>query len=638
MADGSNLLIPTQRREAFFRAASVDEKSRTVEIVWTTGAMVLRRRFSSDDFDEELVVTQEAVRLDRLNNGAPFLNAHCAIDLDDVIGVVVEGSAKIKGGEGVATIRFSERADVEPIFKDIRGGIIRNVSVGYRVHKYEIEKRDGERDIWRAVDWEPYEISAVPIGADPGAQFRNADREEKYPVAIVRRDLNAASPANVKGNEMADGQNMPAQTPDEIRASERARVKSAFEIARSAGLGDAWAHRMVEQGAAEDLMRRRALEAIAERTNDGACATVADSFSGLRGSGSDFETSPIEEYFEARISSRSVPAVVANEIDGRRFVDAARYYLRRNGENVGMMNDARIIGLALGRRSFAAQGTGDFSILLENAMHKTLLKRLEREPSGIKRVAFKGTAGDFRPQNRYRGGTFPKLQKYNEHGEIKTGVLPDGARESITLQSQGSIVRLTRQALVNDDLSALSDFTVLAAEGIEATIAAQLAAIVEAPPNLSDGNPVFHASRANIGDDSALSETSLGAGKLAMRKFVDINGEIAGITPKYLVVPPELEVAAQKLLSAVQAAKTSDVNPFAGTLELVVEARLTDSAKFYLVADQEQVRGLEYCFLDGSEGGIVETKSGWETDGIEIRSILDLGVAFIDPRGWWISG
>src|SRR5690606_14135234 len=134
----------------------------------------------------------------------------------------------------------------------------------------------------------------------------------------------------------------------------------------------------------------------------------------------------------------------------------------------------------------------------------------------------------------------------------------------------------------------------------------------EAPPNLSDGNPVFHASRANIGDDSALSETSLGAGKLAMRKFVDINGEIAGITPKYLVVPPELEVAAQKLLSAVQAAKTSDVNPFAGTLELVVEARLTDSAKFYLVADQEQVRGLEYCFLYGSAGGIVECKSGLE--------------------------
>ena len=70
-------------------------------------------------------------------------------------------------------MRFSKRADVEPIWKDVQDRIIRNVSVGYRVHKYEqSEPQPGVPVTRLALDWEPYEISAVPIGADAAAQVR----------------------------------------------------------------------------------------------------------------------------------------------------------------------------------------------------------------------------------------------------------------------------------------------------------------------------------------------------------------------------------------------------------------------------------------------------------------------------------
>ena len=165
--------LPLQGRMASVRAGSVDEAARTVEIIWTTGATVRRARFWDEAVDEELSLDGSAVRLDRLNGGAPFLNSHDARSLDSVLGVVVDGSARIANGQGTATIRFSERTDVEPIFRDIAGGIIRNVSVSYRVHRYEITKRDGAPELWRAVDWEPLEISAVAIGADPGARVRS---------------------------------------------------------------------------------------------------------------------------------------------------------------------------------------------------------------------------------------------------------------------------------------------------------------------------------------------------------------------------------------------------------------------------------------------------------------------------------
>ena len=73
---------------------------------------------------------------------------------------------------GRASVRFSDRADVEPIWRDVASGIIRNVSVGYAVRSYEITQTDGQPPVWRAVDWQP--LSAVPIGAEAAAGFRTA--------------------------------------------------------------------------------------------------------------------------------------------------------------------------------------------------------------------------------------------------------------------------------------------------------------------------------------------------------------------------------------------------------------------------------------------------------------------------------
>ena len=156
---------------------SVDAERRTVELVWSTGAAVRRRDpWTGKRYDEVLSLEEAHVDLSRLNGGAPLLNTHGAWDLRDVIGVVErawiarEGEALV----GRATVRFSDRADVEPIWRDVASGIVRNVSVGYAVRSYEITETDGQPPVWRAVDWQPLELSAVPIGADAAAGFRAA--------------------------------------------------------------------------------------------------------------------------------------------------------------------------------------------------------------------------------------------------------------------------------------------------------------------------------------------------------------------------------------------------------------------------------------------------------------------------------
>ena len=122
--------LPSFKRAAEVVPSSIQADDRSVEVVWSTGARVRRQPFFGDPFDEELSMEPTAVRLERLNGGAPLLKVHDASALDSVIGSVVPGTARIENGRGIARVAFSTRADVEPIWADVQAGHIRAVSIG----------------------------------------------------------------------------------------------------------------------------------------------------------------------------------------------------------------------------------------------------------------------------------------------------------------------------------------------------------------------------------------------------------------------------------------------------------------------------------------------------------------------------
>ena len=91
--------------------STFDAVARTVDVVWTTGAKVRRYDDWNDRYyDEELVVSPEAVDMSRLNAGASVLNTHSQWDLSNVIGVVER--AWLEGNEGRATVKLSQREDL----------------------------------------------------------------------------------------------------------------------------------------------------------------------------------------------------------------------------------------------------------------------------------------------------------------------------------------------------------------------------------------------------------------------------------------------------------------------------------------------------------------------------------------------
>jgi len=122
-------------RSAQVAASSYNETDNTIEVVFATDTPVARSTWDGT-YNEVLRIDEQAMRMERINSGAPVLNNHRTYaGVDMQLGKVER--AWIEDGVAKAILRFSNREDVKPIIQDIRDGIITNVSVGYRVYKYE---------------------------------------------------------------------------------------------------------------------------------------------------------------------------------------------------------------------------------------------------------------------------------------------------------------------------------------------------------------------------------------------------------------------------------------------------------------------------------------------------------------------
>lgn len=185
--------------------ASVSEEDRTVEVIFSTGAAVERYDyFGGTRYIEKLSLDPAHVRMERMNSAAPLLDAHSSWSVADMFGAVVENSARIAKGLGLATLKFSRRDAVEPYWQDVLDRIIKNVSIGYRVFKYIEDKGTNNKlPIRTATDWEPYEVSLVPMPADIGAKMRGEQRGDTNPCVVVTRDFTHSDADRMRRFRMA---------------------------------------------------------------------------------------------------------------------------------------------------------------------------------------------------------------------------------------------------------------------------------------------------------------------------------------------------------------------------------------------------------------------------------------------------
>lgn len=599
-------------REATVQPSTWNEDDLSVDVCWTTGAAVTRFDwYDGEYYDETLATDPGAVRLDRLQAGGPVLLDHVT-NARALAGSIIPGSVQMLNGKGLARIRLAPTDDMKDIVAKVREGHLRTLSVGYVVHTYELSRgSDGAHDRMHAIDWEPHEISLTPVPADAGAVIRT--RNHEMPPEII--EATREHPSNGRSRQVASRPVTEAQ----IRAAARP-FDMAFE------------QELLDEHAETPLTERTLLERI-----NGAYARSIrapepidnnDHRTFSHGAGQAPLARAIGDALYARISGK-VPAEHAREFMGASMADMARGLMEARGERVRWESPTRLFA------RFGTHTTSDFPLALQEATGRYLIDLYQATPSPLKALARRRVVPDFRTITALAMLPVGILREVREAAEFKRTTVAEGAN-GYKLTTFGEILTLSRQAFINDDLGFFANIAQMWARAAAETEATQLAALITGNgPNMGDGKALYSTEHNNLAaSGAAISVASLSAARVAMRSQTNPDGVTpANVVPKYLVVGPAKETEAEQVLAALSAVSQPDqVNPFSGTLQLIVDPRITGNS-WRLFAEPSIWPVLEYAQLAGQEGLFTDTRIGFDVDGFDFKARLDFGAGPVDWRG-----
>ena len=695
---------------ALVQPTTIDQEAREVDVVCATEKMVTR--FSWDeDYDEMLVCEASAVRMDRANQGLPLLDCHNSYSVHSQVGRTVKVWIN-ESRQLCARVRFSSRPEVAGLFQDVVDGIVKGISVGYEIYKFEREERpNGARPIYRATDWMPIEISLAPVPADIDSGIRTGQRQ--HPVEIINKRItntttnmkktratetgktmeyvvegdpvkqgDIVTVDGVKGVALSDGEvgdtitltlieeevtptdsdeaktneDVVAAAEDAAAAAEdaaaaakdaaaavteatggteqteenRKRTQAIQQMARAAGLSADYALALVGTALTVEQCSTAIMRRLAKRSQENG----VNGNHSVRATGLDAGTKKrmaVENALLHRIypSKFSLDAG-AREFRGMTMVEIGRELLSERGINTRGLDRSEVAKMVFNR----AHSTSDFPLLFEGVINKMLRAQYEFAPEFWDKIARQTSVDDFRARGLYSAGVANGMKKIPEGGEIKYTTLKE-SKEQIRVETFGEVISYTRQAFINDDLGVFSIIPSAFVRHWDMLRGNLVWGLLTDNVKMSDGKGIFDATHGNLltGASSALSEESLAAAKTAMMKQKDIAGQIIRMVPRYLIVSPENEMMAKKLVTATTPVKFEDVNVFAGAFDVIVEPRLTDPKAWYLMADPYAVDSLYYAYLEGNEGLRVDSTEEFKTDSMDYAVRGDFGAAAIDYRG-----
>jgi len=291
---------------------------------------------------------------------------------------------------------------------------------------------------------------------------------------------------------------------------------------------------------------------------------------------------------------------------------------------------AQVVGLAF------THSTSDFGNLLADTASKSMLRGWEQSGESFQRWCKKGALSNFHTAHRVGMGGFAPLPQVKEGAEY-TYVSTDDRGAPIALATYGGLFSITRQAIINDDLSAFDELPARLGKAASRTIGDLVYSVLTTNASFQ-GKSLFHSDRGNIGTAGALMPDRLSEARHALRTMTDTQGNPLNINPAFVIVPAALEGAMMQVLrsTSVPGAESNSgiMNPVANMGELVVESRLDQSdPKKWFVAAEQGADTIEVAYLDGQDQPYLEQQEGWSVDGVSFKVRIDAGVAPLDYRG-----
>ncbi len=602
---------------------SVDEATRTVTLSFSSEEPC-QRWWGTEILDH----SPEAVNLDRLRTLGVVLWNHNA---DMPIGKIIK--ADISNHRGEATVAFDSDPESEKIWRKITSGTLRGASVGYRIMNWEVVEKGEKSTCGRfagpceiARRWEPLEISIVSVPADATVGVGRSEEGEGNPLRAINEGREIELPE--KGDARNDGAVAAAI------AAERARVQEITTMCRDFGIDP---EVYISSGTSIDDARKSVLNEL--RSKMAANAAKIDVVKEER----DKILPAIRDGMALRAGVKiDKPADGANDFRHMTAVEVAKECLIRAGlPHRGDVYD--VVGRAM--------TTSDFPMLLGHVAELSLMQGWNSVPETWPIWVATGSVSDFNKRQVARPGEHrDDLDMIPEGGEYQFTERGE-TFEEYQIATYGKMSAITRQAIINDSLGALSDEFAMHGEAAARKLGDLVYSVLITNPKMADDKNLFHAAHGNLATvcgvpsgDYEATLTLLDTAFTSMRSQKDIGGKRRiGATPRFMIVPQALDMATRRFFGASQiplhmtGSNTSPIglgaNPFAGAVQVITEPRLDDASAtaWYLAADKGKT--VKIWFLNGVQTPYLERREGWNRDGVEFKVRIDAGAKAIDYRG-----
>jgi len=624
---------PLERSITFERAA-IDVEKRTVPLSFSSETTDVVRLGDVEILDH----SPGACDLTQLNDIGVLLFNH---DANMPIGGIE--SAVITNNRGEAVVRFDEDPESDKYFQKVRSGSLKAVSCRYSVSNWEyVESNAVSTDgrfagpCYIARKWKPTEISIVSIPADASVGVgRSADLDEspadKNKTMRSDHDMTPEEMA-AEAARKAQEEKVRKENEDAIRAQaqadERARVAEITATCRALTIDPT---DYISKGTSLDDFRKAVIDEQIRR-KPGVEVPATEIRMGAA------EADKVRAAMTDGLAMRAgmtvaKPADGSTEFRSMRLLRLAEECVeRRDGKRGKFNTDEDLI-----RSAFT--GASVFSGILGNVANKSMSNAYQAAPTTFQLWTGKGSQSDFKTGTRYRISEAGELEKLTAQGEFKHSEVSEGSA-TIAIGTYGKKFSLTREAIINDDMGALTRIPAIHGAAVPRGINRLVYKVLN--DNATFGTAaLFHADHGNLGS-GALTVTALGAGSAAMRTQKNIGGlEYLNIPPAYLLAPVAKEVVAAQLIgSLVDPSKSNAaINPFANRLTVITDPNLdaTSTTVWYLAAAPGVCDTIEVTYLNGREQPTMEMQVSFDTLGVEWRIYHDFGINLLDYRGLYKS-
>lgn len=696
----------------FKRSETIDKEKRSVEAVISTEEPVLVYDWQRWEMIDEILLSDGVVLPP--NRQVPLLDNHSRWNTTSIKGSVRE--INIESGQISARLYFARAAKEE--WDLVEEGHLTDVSVGYRTDPEEsiilapgeettvngrVFKNEGSRTLAIRKKWHLKEVSLTPIGADERAKFRSEFLNNETEPQGQKID----GQERTENNNPEKGGVMPEENkkPDTSQESEAKRGFSEDDVKTKASQMAARAIETIKSLKArgdvlgldskeidelvgkEDYTKpdaeQRTMEAMFKRAEeirkqDQVPAVPTNGLAGRAG----IKIDEFDNFRKAAVNSlrmmgglpveeKDVDSLRKSEYYGMGLQGACRAFLALKGSrNAAWMSPAQLCEEALreNARSFSVNSGSLTNVFLDVA-NKSLYKGWVEAPVTYNAVAGRDRIPNFMQKNIIKVSSLGDVERLNE-GEAFPFTKMSDSREVGSLFTVALALSVSRQAIINDDLDAITSIPRKLGESIQRFInrlfwETYYGVAMVGPIMNEDATAMFDAAHNNFvanGAGGAPTLAAVSAGRRAMMKQTlpspdggRSNTQYTAIPPKYLIHHMNLDQTVEQLIASSYDPDTggganapNNLRPNRAFVRQLIPVsdpildELMDAFNggnghngWYLQADPAQMAAVNVYSLTGYESPTIRSKQSdvAEPLGIMMDVYHDVGCGPVEWRG-----